>query len=119
MTVFMPLPMMAQVALISGLPANIKRDLGLAVWTRAVLLDDGATANSTAEAIAPFFVQFADNWKAYRNAGDADHKKFEAALLLLKLCPPRAHIPMPDWDALIGAIRAALVGERRGSFRDR
>ena len=44
MATFMPLPMMAQVVLAPGLPPNIKRDLALAVWTRAVLLDDAATA---------------------------------------------------------------------------
>jgi len=93
MTVFMPLPMMAQVVLAPGLPANIKRDLGLAVWTRAVLLDDAATAKSMAEVIAPFFPQFADDWKAYRNAGEADRKEFEAAVLLLKLPAAR---PYPD-----------------------
>jgi hypothetical protein len=91
MTVFMPLPMLAQVVLTPGLPANIKRDLGLAVWTRAVLLDDADTAKSMADAIAPFFPQFADNWKTYRNAGDADRKKFEAALLLLKLPAARPY----------------------------
>jgi hypothetical protein len=90
MTVFMPLPMMAQVVLGSGLPATIKRDVGLAVWTRAVLLDDAKTAKSMAEAIAPFFPQFADKWKTYRNAGKAD-LKFEAVLLLLRLPAARPY----------------------------
>lgn len=93
MTVFMPLPMMAQVVLAPALPASIKRDLGLAVWTRAVLLDDTETAKKVAEAIAPFFPQFADNWRSYRNVENAERKKFEAALLLLKLPAAR---PYPD-----------------------
>ena len=50
MSSFMPLPMMVQVVLAPGLPANIKRDLALAVWTRAVLLDDFSTAKSMADA---------------------------------------------------------------------
>jgi hypothetical protein len=90
MTVFMPVPMMAQVVLGSGLPATIKRDVGIAVWTRVVLLDDAETAKLMAEAIAPFLPQFADNWKTYRNAGKAD-LKFEAALLLLRLPAARPY----------------------------
>jgi hypothetical protein len=91
MTVFMPVPMMAQVVLGPGLPANIKRDIGLAVWTRAVLLDDAETAKSMAEAVAPFFPQFAANWRTYRNAGNAELRKFEAALLLLRLPAARPY----------------------------
>jgi hypothetical protein len=93
MSSFMPLPMMAQVVLAPGLPANIKRDIGLAVWTRAVLLDDVHTAQSMAEAVAPFFPQHADSWKSYRNAATAEARKAEAALLLLKLPAAR---PYPD-----------------------
>jgi len=93
MASFMPLTMMARVVLAPGLPANIKRDLALAVWTRAVLLDDADTAKSMADAVAPFFPQFADNWKVYRNAANAAARKVEAALLLLKLPAAR---PYPD-----------------------
>jgi hypothetical protein len=90
----MPLPMMARVVLAPGLPANIKRDIGLAVWTRAVLLGDTDTAKSMADAVAPFFPQYADYWKSYRNATTAQEKKVEAALLLLKLPAAR---PYPDF----------------------
>jgi hypothetical protein len=91
-TAFMPLPMMAQVVLAPGLPSHIKRDLALAVWTRAVLLDDAATAKAITDVVAPFFPQFADDWKAYRNAGEADRKAFEAAFLLLKLPAARPYV---------------------------
>jgi len=92
MSTFMPLPMMAQVVLAPGLPANIKRDVGLAVWTRAVLLDDADTGNLMANAVAPFFPQLAGSWKAYR-AATSDAKKVEAALLLLKLPGARPTVP--------------------------
>ena len=94
MVAFMPLPMMAQVVLAPGLPAHIKRDLALSVWTRAVLLDDSDTAKSMAEAVAPFFPQYADYWKSYRAASTAAARKVEAALLLLKLPAAR---PYPDY----------------------
>jgi hypothetical protein len=94
MSAFMPLPMMAQVVLAPGLPPNIKRDIGLAVWTRAVLLDDVDTARSMADAVAPFFPQYADDWKSYRGATTAAARKVEAALLMLKLPAAR---PYPDY----------------------
>jgi hypothetical protein len=94
MAAFMPLPMMAQVVLAPGLPAHVKRDLALSVWTRAVLLDDAETAKTMAEAVAPFFPQYADYWKSYRAATTAAAKKVEAALLLLKLPAAR---PYPDY----------------------
>jgi hypothetical protein len=94
MSSFMPLPMMAQVVLAPGLPANIRRDIALAVWTRAVLLDDTDTAKSMADAVAPFFAQYADDWRSYRAAGTAEARKVEAALILLKLPAAR---PYPDF----------------------
>jgi hypothetical protein len=109
MSSFMPLPMMAQVVLAPGLPANIKRDLALAVWTRAVLLDDFSTAKSMADAVAPFFPQVADNWKSYRNAADADARKVEAALVLLKLPAARPYRPIR-----IRCSAGGLSGEGRG-----
>ncbi len=93
MAAFMPLPMMAKVVLSPGLPAHIKRDLALSVWTRAVLLDDTETAKAMAEAAAPFFPQYADGWKSYRAATTAAAQSVEAALLLLKLPAAR---PYPD-----------------------
>jgi hypothetical protein len=93
MSTFMPLPMMAEAVLAPGLPANIKRDIALAVWTRAVLLGDTDTANSMANALAPFFPQLAANWKTYRAAVTADAKRVEAALLLLKLPAARPSVP--------------------------
>jgi hypothetical protein len=94
MSLYMPLPMMAQVVLAPALPANIKRDIGLAVWTRAVLLDDADTAKSMAEALAPLFPQYADDWRSYRAATTAEARKVEAALILLKLPAAR---PYPDF----------------------
>ncbi len=89
---FMPQPMMAKVVLSPGLPANIKRDLALAVFTRAALLDDAETGKLMAEALAGFFPQFADGWKSYRSAGDAPARRVEAALLLLKLPASRPNV---------------------------
>ena len=82
---FMPLPMMARAALSDRLPPNMQRDVALAVWTRAVLLEDGEIANSIAPIVARYFPQYRASWKAYQGAATLQQKKLEAALLLLRL----------------------------------
>jgi hypothetical protein len=81
----MPLPLMARVALSDRLPPNMQRDVALAVWTRAVLLDDAETANSVTPIVARHFPQFGAGWRAYQSAATPQQKKIEAALLLLLL----------------------------------
>jgi hypothetical protein len=79
---FMPLPMMARVAQSDRLPPNMQRDVALAVWTRAVLLEDAEIANSVAPIVARHFPQFGAGWRAYQSAATPQQKKIEAALLL-------------------------------------
>ncbi len=81
----MPLPMMARVAQSDRLPPNVQRDAALAVWTRAVLLEDAESANSVTPIVARHFPQFGAGWKAYQSAATPQQKKIEAALLLLRL----------------------------------
>jgi hypothetical protein len=85
MSFFMPLPMLAKIALSDSVPPHLKRDIGLSAWTRAVLLDDVETARPLAVLLAQFYPQFADGWKSYRAATDAEVRKAEAAILLLRL----------------------------------
>jgi hypothetical protein len=40
MSFFMPLTETARVVVSDSLPPNLKRDIGLSVWSRAVVLDD-------------------------------------------------------------------------------
>src|SRR5262245_2309576 len=85
MSFVMPLPLMARVALSDRLPPNMQRDVALAVWTRAVLLDDAEIANSVMPTVARHFPQYGAGWKAYQGAATPQQKKIEAALLLLRL----------------------------------
>ncbi len=123
MSSFMPLPTMAEVVLAPALPANIKRDIGLAVWTRAVLLDDADTAKAMADVVAPFFPQYAANWKTYRGATSAETRKVEAALLLLLLPAARPYPDSRPWLHLQArrnrSFRATLVGVGRHPVRQR
>jgi len=80
-----PLPIMARVAQSDRLPPNVQRDVALAVWTRAVLLDDAEAANAVAPIVARYFPQYGAGWKTYQSAATPQQKKIEAALLLLRL----------------------------------
>jgi hypothetical protein len=82
---FMPLPMLARLAQSDRLPSNMQRDLALAVFTRAMLLDEIDIANSIAPIVARYFPQYGAGWKAYQGAATPQQKKLEAALLLLRL----------------------------------
>jgi hypothetical protein len=93
MSFVMPLPLMARVAQSDRLPPHVQRDVALAVWTRAVLLEDAEIANSVAPIVARHFPQYGGGWRAYQSAATPQQKKIEAALLLLRL--PGAS-PWPD-----------------------
>src|SRR5262249_60984066 len=81
----MRLPLMARVALSDRMPPNMQRDVALAVWTRAVLLDDAEIANSVTPTVARHFPQYGASWRAYQSAGTPQQKRIEAALLMLRL----------------------------------
>jgi hypothetical protein len=82
---FTPLRIMARVAQSDRLPPNMQREVALAVWTRAVLLDDAEIANAVAPIVARYFPQYGAGWKTYQSAATPQQKKIEAALLLLRL----------------------------------
>jgi hypothetical protein len=82
---FTPLSIMARVVQSERLPPNVQRDVALAVWTRAVLLEDAETANAVGPIVARYFPQYGAGWKTYQSAATPQQKKIEAALLLLRL----------------------------------
>ncbi len=79
-----PLAVQARLAANAALPDNMRRDLTLAAWTRAVLLGNDDIAKPLAESLAKTFPQYAGDWQRYRDASSAGERKFAAALLLLR-----------------------------------
>jgi len=75
LSLFMPLPMMARLTQSDRLPPNLQRDVALAVWTRAVLLEDAEIANSIAPIVARYFPQYGAGWRAYQSAATPQQKK--------------------------------------------
>ncbi len=80
----LPLSVVTPIALSDQLPANIRRDVALAAWTRAVLLQDDADARLLGKALADVFPDYAGDWQKYNDATAADERRFAAALLLLR-----------------------------------
>lgn len=106
----MPLAVLKEAALSKTLSPHLHRDLAIAVWARAALLDDEATALvlvPAVESLAPELKQYLD---AYVAAQDGASRKFAAVYLMLKFPGTR-----PSVDASMG--RAAAFGEIE-SYRD-
>src|SRR5205085_3393114 len=66
------------------LPAHLRRELALAVWVRAALLDDDATATELAPTVAVLAPELKELLNAYVAATDKPAKKFAAIYLILK-----------------------------------
>ncbi|HKS40252.1 MAG TPA: hypothetical protein VJX74_06525 [Blastocatellia bacterium] len=106
----MPLSVLKEAALNKTLHTHLRKDLAIAVWARAALLDDEATALvliPAVESLAPELKQYLD---AYVAAQDKAAKKFAAVYLMLKFPGTR-----PTVDSSMG--RAAAFGEIE-SYRD-
>lgn len=106
----MPSSVLKEAVLSKTLSAHLRRDLAIAAWARAALLDDDATALvlvPAVESLAPELKQYLD---AYVAAQDKAEKKFAAVYLMLKFPGTR-----PSVDASMG--RAAAFGDIE-SYRD-
>jgi len=87
-----PLSVLKEAAVSKVLPAHLRRDLALATWARAALLDDEATALAlvpAAESLAPELKEYLD---AYVAAQDKAEKKFAAVYLMLKFPGVRPNV---------------------------
>jgi hypothetical protein len=79
-----PVAVQAKLAASTALPENMRHDLALAVFTRAVILGRDDTTRSMVEIRAKAFPQYESDWQRYRDASAGDERKFAAALLLLR-----------------------------------
>jgi len=80
----MPLAVLNEAAKNTTLPAHLRRELALAVWVRAALLDDEAMATELAPAVAALVPELKELLNAYVAAADKPAKKFAAIYLILK-----------------------------------
>lgn len=79
-----PLAVEAKLAASATLPDNMRRDLALAAWTRAVILGRDDIAKPLADTLAQAYPQYASDWQRYRDTSATDERKFAGAVLLLR-----------------------------------
>ena len=113
---FMPLPMMARAALSDRLPPNMQRDVALAVWTRAVLLEDGEIANSIAPIVARYFPQYRASWKAYQGAATLQQKNWKRRCYSSG-CPAQVPGSLPGLASLTCATVLGWLDHAGGSWK--
>jgi len=81
----LPIRRLAELARTGTLPAHVRRDLTLAAWTRAALLDDAKAARGLGAEIKAYFPALAGDLDAHAQARDGARRRFLAAFILLKL----------------------------------
>jgi hypothetical protein len=106
----MPLSVLKEAALNKTLHMHLRRDLAIAVWARAALLDDEATALVLVPAVESLAPELKEHLDAYVAAQDKAAKKFAAVYLMLKFPGTR-----PAVDSSMG--RSTGLGEIE-SYRD-
>ncbi|HKQ09216.1 MAG TPA: hypothetical protein VJ464_29100 [Blastocatellia bacterium] len=88
----MPLAVLKAAATNTTLATHLRRELALATWVRAALLDDDATANELAPVAASLAPELKELLDAYVAAADKPAKKFAAVYLILKFPGTRPHV---------------------------
>jgi hypothetical protein len=88
----MPLAVLQEAALNTTLPAHLRRELAIAVWVRAALLDDEARATELAATVAALAPELKEPLNAYLAAADKPAKKFAAIYLILKYPGTRPNV---------------------------
>ncbi|MGA9770259.1 MAG: hypothetical protein WBV94_14565 [Blastocatellia bacterium] len=106
----LPLSVLKEAALNKTLHSHLRRELAIAAWARAALLDDEATALVLVPVVESLAPELKESLDAYVAASDTAARKFAAVYLMLKFPGTR-----PSVDPSMG--RAAAFGEIE-SYRD-
>lgn len=88
----MSLDTLKQVVMSQALPAHIRRELALAVWTRAVLLDNEETASAIIPALESLAPELKEYLSAYASAANIEARRFAAVYLMLKFPGVRPYV---------------------------
>lgn len=80
----LPVSLWPKAARVESLPAHLRRNVLLAAWTRAVVVENPEIAGSLAEAVAQAEPALAPDMKSYAAAQPGPARRFEALLVLLR-----------------------------------
>jgi hypothetical protein len=106
----LPLDVLAQAAESKTLSDDLRRQIALAAWVRAILLDDGKVSGQMLPILESLEPALKHNLETYRVEKSADSAKFDAVFLMLKYPGTR---PIVDF----GVSRKTLLNEI-DNFRD-
>jgi hypothetical protein len=81
----MPIATLKAAAATSDLPANLRKQLQIAAWVRAVILEDGAAASALAPLARDAAPELKDYLQAFISAKTPAQKHYEAIYAILKL----------------------------------
>ena len=88
----LPVSVLKDAALNKTLPEHLRHQVAVAAWTRAVLLDDDATAKTLASALLELAPEMKAQLTSYLAAKDAVERKDAALYLILKFPGMRPHV---------------------------
>jgi hypothetical protein len=101
---FVPVTILSEAVHSPNLPENLRREIALTAWTRAVLLGDPTVARSLAPAVETFKPSLAASLQAYNSALTPAARRFAAALAVLRFPGLRPFITTPERATPIGQI---------------
>jgi hypothetical protein len=80
----LPLTILKELAASKTLPSHLRRDVAIAAWARAVLLDDEEAASALVPVLEALAPELKQHLEAYLAAEGKDAKKFSGIYLMLK-----------------------------------
>jgi hypothetical protein len=105
-----PLAVLKEAAANQTLATHLRRQVAIAAWTRAALLDDDATARALAPVVAGLAPELKASLDSYLAAQTADDRRFAAVYLMLRFPGTR-----PVVDSGVGRVTEI---EKIDDYRD-
>ena len=89
----LPIDLFSQAAASSSVPQSLQRDIALAAWTRAVLLNDSPVASKLVPLLERLEPRLHRDLQSFVAAPSDDEKKFAAIFLILKNPGLKPYVP--------------------------
>jgi hypothetical protein len=108
----LPIDVLKDAALGAELPAHLRRQLAIAAWTRAVLLDDDGTATALAPALLVLAPEMKAQLDAYLATQNSMERKDAAVYMILKFPGMRPHVDV----GMARLTKHARIDDYRGNW---
>ncbi len=113
-----PLAVLGEAARSAVLPANLRRQIAIALWTRAVLLGNTRIALRVVPLLASLAPRLKPSLASYAAAKSAPERNFAAVLLLLRFPGMRPYVSagVDRWSIVKGPESLAHIDEFRDNW---